>query len=127
MRLAIFAILVLSYLSFADDTEKLLLAIEQVESNGKVNAVGDGGKALGCLQIHKCVVDDVNLILKKKVYTYQDRSDKAKSFEMARIYLNHYGSRMTTMDKARIWNGGPAGYKKAATLKYWHKVKRAMK
>ena len=30
---------------------------------------------------------------------------------------------VTDEDRARIWNGGPNGYKKQATVKYWKKVK----
>ena len=32
-------------------------ALIQVESNGNVDAVGDNGKALGCLQIHKICIE----------------------------------------------------------------------
>ena len=28
---------------------------------------------------------------------------------------------------ARIWNGGPDGWKKRSTLKYWKKVKKELK
>lgn len=28
--------------------------------------------------------------------------------------------------RARIWNGGPRGYRKDSTKKYWKKVKEAM-
>ena len=34
-------------------TKKLLLAIMLVESNLNPNAIGDGGKAYGILQIHE--------------------------------------------------------------------------
>ena len=33
------------------------------------------------------------------------------------------GREATAMDIARMWNGGPRGYKKEATLKYWDKVR----
>ncbi len=40
----------------------LIAALITVESNGRDNAVGDGGRAIGALQIHKSVVVDVNRI-----------------------------------------------------------------
>ena len=38
----------------------LISAIMAVESGGRDQAIGDGGRALGPLQIHKAVVVDVN-------------------------------------------------------------------
>ena len=91
--------------------------------------VGDNGKAIGCLQIWKTVVDDINKYSKVK-YTYTDRYDKVKSYEMFKLYIGHYatkkrlGRKPTNEDMARIWNGGPNGYKKTATIKYWNRVKK---
>jgi hypothetical protein len=100
----------------------LLYAIEQVESNGRTDAIGDSGKAAGCLQIHKIMVDDVNRILSRTEFTYADRLSRQKSFAMARIYLNHYGKGKSIEQQARIWNGGPNGHKKQSTLQYAAKV-----
>ena len=117
----------------------LLPILCQVESGNNPAALGDYSRgeyrAVGCLQIWKIVVDDVNRIQKKEVFTYKDRSDRLKSLRMAEIYLTHYGNHYhkKTGHKAnmevlsRIWNGGPLGYKKQATLKYWEKVKKARK
>jgi hypothetical protein len=33
------------------------------------------------------------------------------------------GRKPTYQDYARIWNGGPNGYKRKATVKYWQKLK----
>jgi len=104
--------------------EKLLLAIERVESNGRTNATGDNGRAVGCLQIHKRMVNDVNRILRRRAYFYNDRLNRQKSFAMANVYLTHYGRGLTIEQKARIWNGGPVGHKKQATLAYAKKVMR---
>lgn len=111
----------------ADFIEALIM----VESGGCSYAIGDGGNAVGCLQISKSVVDDVNQVSSVK-YSYMDRYNVAKSKEMCRIYLNRYATRKrlghdpTYEDMARIWNGGPNGYKKPATIKYWNKVKSIM-
>lgn len=108
--------------------DKLIHAIMMVESNGDNNAVGDKGESIGCMQISKSVVDDVNKISSVK-YTYNDRYNRAKSIEIFKIYVNHYatvkrlGHEPTFEDIARIWNGGPNGYKKNATKTYWIKVK----
>lgn len=106
----------------AQPVEPLLLAIEQVESGGRMNALGDGGRAAGPLQIHKVMVDDNNRIIRRQQFSYADRFNRRKSFAMARIYLAHYGKGMTTLQQFRIWNGGPNGHKKAATLKYAEKI-----
>jgi len=101
-------------------------AIIAVESGGDDSAVGDGGKAVGCLQIHPIMVKEVNRILKKEVYTLDDRKDRTKSIAMFRVYSSHYtpswdGRHYELV--ARRWNGGPKGDKKNATLPYWKKVK----
>lgn len=105
----------------ADPYRHLLPAIERVESSGKADAVGDGGKAVGILQIHPIMVADVNRILGEDRYALADRLDPAKSREMFRIYSDHY-AKGDTEKSARNWNGGPRGYRKAATLPYWRKV-----
>jgi hypothetical protein len=109
------------------DLDKLWAATIKVESNGKADALGDGGKAIGIAQIHKICVDDINRIVSTPLYTYEDRLDPIKSREMWEIYLYHYGWEvMDSPEKlSRIWNGGPTGYKKKSTLAYWEKVKKA--
>ena len=119
----------------------LLDAIEQVESGGDPNAIGDDGAAIGAYQIHKIYVDDVNRIIAlymKDVnfrFTYKDRWDKDKSGTMVGIFTNHYTKfyvvetwrlgMSNNEARARIHNGGPAGWKKDCTKAYWEKVKRA--
>ena len=118
-----------SSMVFSAPSDKLINALIKVESNGNVLAVGDNGNAVGCLQIWKIVVDDVNGFSKTK-YTYEDRKSKSKSIEICKAYLNWYGKVYqkntgkvpTNSVYARIWNGGPSGYKKSATIKYWNKV-----
>ncbi len=112
--------------------DDLMDAIEQVESGGDVNAVGEAGE-LGCMQIRKIYVDDVNRILGHDKYTYGDRRDRAKSRKMTEIYIYHYAIGIVyKVDDgllevmARIHNGGPNGYKKESTLAYWEKVKAVL-
>ena len=112
----------------AKPSDSLINAIIKVESNDNVNAIGDNGKAVGCMQIWKVVVDDVNKVSKLK-YNYNDRFNKEKSIEIFKLYINKYatakrlGRTPTDEDVARIWNGGPNGFKKAGTKQYWLKVK----
>jgi hypothetical protein len=108
----------------------LLNAIEQVESGGRADAIGDNGKAVGCMQIHKTYVDEVNRILGKKKFTYADRKNKAKSREMTSIYLDYWAKQHKLTDEvqiSRLHNGGSMGHKKKATLVYAEKIKKAMK
>ena len=107
------------------ELDRLIPALERVESGGRADAIGDSGRAVGILQIWPEYVQDVNRI-SGKTYRLSDRYIPAKSREMARIYLMHYGKTKTMEQTARIHNGGPNGYKKPATLKYWAKVKREL-
>ena len=113
--------------------EDLLDAIEQVESGGDANAIGDNGNAVGSYQIWKIYVDDVNRINRIGYtdkysdpiqYDYNDRKSKYLSRYMVKTYLTHYGG--TVEEMARKHNGGPTGHKKEATVKYWLKVKAEM-
>ena len=112
--------------------DNLVEAVIQVESRGYDSAVGDNGKAVGCLQIHPIVVREVNRLVSKP-YTLDDRYSRAKSIEMFNIISEEYDccEEYTFMQYAEIvarrWNGGPKGDKKTATLEYWEKVKKELK
>ena len=105
---------------------RLLAAIEQVESGGRADAVGDGGKAVGILQIHPCVVADCNAVAGYERFTLADRLDPEKSREMFAVYIGRWCPDGTDEQKARTWNGGPRGASKPATVGYWRRVKAAM-
>jgi len=112
--------------------DNLVEAVIQVESRGNDSAVGDNGKAVGCLQIHPIVVREVNRLVSKP-YTLDDRYSRAKSIDMFNIISEEYDccEEYTFMQYAEIvarrWNGGPKGDKKTATLEYWEKVKKELK
>ena len=115
-------------------TRDLIKALIQVESGGNDSAIGDRGKAVGCLQIHPILVREVNRTLKRKGsdirYSLEDRYSRTKSIQMFKIIIDtykftHFHSFMEYSEIiARRWNGGPRGDKKKATVKYWKKVKR---
>jgi len=120
----LFLILVISLSARAGD---LVSAVHLVESGGRIGAVrGDGGKALGPLQIHYATWKDAVQHDKTIKGSYRDCSKLDYSKKIFFAYLNKYASGKTLEQKARIWNGGPAGDTKPATKKYWNKVKELL-
>ena len=104
----------------------LITALIIVESSGNDLAIGDGGRAIGPLQIHRGVVLDVNRITGSN-YRHQDMTNRAQARAVCEAYLRHYGKGATTEQLARRWNGGPKGDQKQATAAYWRKVQKAIK
>jgi hypothetical protein len=107
----------------------LLAAMIQVESAGDWSAVGDGGRSHGGLQIGVACIVDVNRVY-GTAYTLADAGIEARARQIATLYMLHWARRsgraITPELCARIWNGGPSGYVKAATVGYWEKVRSAM-
>lgn len=106
--------------------DKVIDAIIFVESSGRDDVIGDGGEAVGCLQIHRRMVRDVNRILGYKEFSYEDRKNRERSIEMMKIYIDHYNLESPEMI-ARCWNGGPNGHKKPATDAYWARVEATLR
>jgi len=129
---SITTMLLLATCAAAHPLDRLHDAVATVESNHNPAAVGDGGRALGHLQIHAAVVLDVNRAYLTD-YAHRDMHDP----EYARAVFNHYlalwateerlGRPVTDEDRARIWNGGPNGWRRKATEPYWRKVQRRLK
>ncbi len=112
-------------------TSKLVRALIQVESSGNDSCVGDKHMiipSIGCLQIRPIMVREVNRILKiqqsNKRFKYKDRWSRNKSIEMFNIWKDHYHPESSDEVIARCWNGGPRGWEKKSTIKYWNKVKK---
>ncbi len=110
------------------DAGDLVDAVHQVETSGRLGPIlGDGGDALGPLQIHRGCWIDAGLPGR-----YEDCADLAYSTRVFHAYMARYatvrrlGRPVTDQDRARIWNGGPNGYKKTATIKYWTKVQKEL-
>ena len=115
--------------NLSNNTTHLLSAIMFVESSYNDSAYHKGEDAVGCLQIRKCMVNDVNRILRRQKsdirFTYDDRWLRNKSIKMFDIYCKHYG--LTTAEEiARCWNGGPRGMQNEMTANYWEKVKNQL-
>ena len=103
----------------------LITALATVE--GSPHASGDGRRALGPLQIHAKVIQDVNRVYGRH-FTHADALQTTKAARICRLYLEHFGGEAklgrqpTPADLARIWNGGPNGWRKPATIAYAQRV-----
>lgn len=104
----------------------LISALIIVESSGNDRAIGDQGRAIGCLQIHKAVVLDVNRITGSN-YRHSEMTNRVAARAVCEAYLKACGKGKTIEEQARIWNGGPQGHKKTMTLTYWRRVQKAIK
>ena len=115
--------------NLSQNTTHLLSAIMFVESSYNDSAYVASEDAVGCLQIRKCMVKDVNRILRRQKsdlkFTYDDRWLRNKSIKMFDIYCKHYGL-ITSEEIARCWNGGPRGMQNEMTAGYWKKVKNQL-
>ena len=117
------------YYNIDNNTTHLLSAIMFVESSYNDSAYVASEDAVGCLQIRKCMVEDVNRILRRQKsnlrFTYDDRWSRNKSVKMFDVYCKYYGL-VTAEEIARCWNGGPNGMQNEVTTKYWVKVKNKL-
>ena len=122
------------------DEAAFFRSVALVESEGVDATIGDTHlrhKAYGRYQIRKIYVDDVFRIAgKEMVRTWgrrlneRDMFDSEKARWTMRVYLNHYGKayqRATGRAPdakvyAMLHKGGPRGWRRSATLAYWHKV-----
>ena len=102
-------------------------ALHQVETGGALGAtLGDKGKALGPLQIHRAYHADSRV-----AGDYSRCADLEYSKQVVTAYMQRYAKAawdagdIATL--ARIHNGGPRGHLKPATLKYLQKVLRVLK
>ena len=120
-------------------SNQLLTALIQVESEGNDMAIGDKGlkhKAYGCLQIRQPYVDDVNRYMGTKYKAQDCLGNRELSIWMFARYMEIYaipkqlGRPVRDEDRARIHNGGPNGWKNNGTrlskntANYWNKVKK---
>ena len=125
--------LIASVTAMADIVQKLIPALIQVESNGNDKAIGDKhlkGKAFGCLQIRKPCIEDVNRAYGTRYRLEDAFGNRALSIEVCQKYLKLYaterrlGRKPSLEDMARIWNGGPDGWRRETTNVYWQKVSK---
>jgi hypothetical protein len=102
-------------------------AIHLVETSGRTGPIlGDGGKALGPLQIHKSYHTDSRV-----AGDYSRVADLAYSKRVATAYLKRHApeawAKGDVETLARVHNGGPRGHLKQATKGYGVRVKALSK
>ena len=107
-------------------------ALHMVESGGRVGKiVGDNGRALGPLQIHKEYWKDAVSFDKSIGGSYSDCANLDYSVKIVTAYLNRYAKNSILAHDykklARIHNGGLQGDKKNSTIEYWQKVNKFLK
>ncbi len=115
-----------------EPSQKLVDWLIQIESGGKLNAIGDKkftNKAYGPLQVRQTVCDDVNRRFKTQYRAEECLGNLDLSVRIFKLYMQMWASKErlgripTDEDIARIWNGGPNGWKRNATLAYAAKLR----
>ena len=132
-RILLYALLVVPLISFTHTDNNshifLLESICKVESNCDSYAIGAYQIWENYWQDACTFRDNDDLQLSDG---YESCYDKEYSEKVVLAYWNRYatmkrlGRTPTDEDRARIHNGGPNGYKKDSTLKYWKKVQNEM-
>lgn len=102
----------------------VIACLVQVESGGRRKPPdGDGGRAVGILQMWPCAVREANRIIGYNEWTLEDRNNPTEARLMCAVTLQwHYGRGVTDpIDLACRWNK-PDG---KASARYRRKVKQA--
>lgn len=118
--------LVLAVSAHAAPPESFWAALHTVETSGRLGPIlGDGGRSLGPLQCSKAAFLD-----SKVAGSYEQVADLAFARKVAEAYLQRYAPKAWAAGDAatlaRVWNGGPKGASKSATLPYARRVLDAM-
>jgi len=136
--IGLLAIVVASGASPGGPSEALWVGQVAVESGGDTGAYNEREGAAGIVQIRPQCLADANRIAERLGldvrFTAEDRFDAAKSRQIWDVYLKFWGEQYTAetglapTDEvyARIWNGGPTGWRKETTQQYWQRVRDAM-
>ena len=109
----------------------LALLIASIDTGGHPNpdhALGDGGRAVGRLQMHEIMVDECNRILGYGAFTHKDRTDTQKSLAMCIVFLRRQRQRKpgaTRLELICSWNSGSIN--KPCSPSYRLKVKEILK
>ena len=118
-----FLLLALCVTAHAAPPDSFFRALHIVETSGKLGStIGDQGRALGPLQIHKSYHADSRI-----AGDYSRCSDLDYSKRVVSAYLQRYAPQAWAAGDvetlARVHNGGPKGATKPATKSYATKVK----
>ena len=118
---------------FQLNLDPLVDSIAAVESTS-------GKRSANVYQISDSYLRDVNRIVGFERYKFfpgfntYDKFARSKSRDMMYVYWAFYGDKYqaatgnapTLEVLARIHNGGPTGYKKSSTERYWRRVKKQL-
>lgn len=111
------------------DFDNIFKIISIIESNENPYAIGDNGRAIGIVQIHKICIDDVNNHFNTD-YRHYDAFNVDKSRDIFELYLTmgiifykYSNNRFPTIEHiVKMWNGGIYnGYRIHSTEKYYKK------
>jgi hypothetical protein len=116
-------LLALTFTAQAAPDASFFRALHIVETSGKLGpTIGDNGKALGPLQIHRAYHADSRV-----AGDYSRCADLEYSKRVVTAYLQRYAPQAWAVGNvevlARVHNGGPKGATKPATKGYAIKVK----
>ena len=116
-------LLALCATAHAAPPESFWRALHVVETSGRTGPiVGDGGKALGPLQIHRAYHADSRV-----AGDYSRVADLGYAKRVATAYFKRYAPAAWAAGDvetlARIHNGGLTGHKRASTLPYLRKFR----
>lgn len=121
--------------AFSPEVDQLIAAIAEVEThNGKDERDGDNGKRGGHFQIGRLYLEDANAWA-GSCFQHGEMRDPAKAEFIVRSYLDRWGAKYLVDMRlapslqvlARIHNGGPKGWKKRSTVRYWRKIKSVIR
>lgn len=109
--------------------DEIFSALRQVETGGSKSggrrSVGDGGKAIGPLQIHRAYWQDSGVPGR-----FEDCREFPYARKVALAYWRRYCPKaLEALDAetlARVHNGGPKGDRKENTKVFWRKVEREL-
>ena len=120
-------LLALAATAHAAPPDSFFRALHVVETSGRTGPIlGDGGKALGPLQIHRAYHADSRV-----AGDYSRVADLDYSKRVATAYLERYAPAAWKAGDvetlARVHNGGPRGHLKSATKGYGVRVRALSK
>lgn len=109
----------------------ILPAVEQVESSGRQELIGDNGLAYGPLQVRHEPCEDLKERFGIEVNPADCNGNYALSEYVVRLYLGYWGIQhelrtgkvATAKDLCRTWNGGPDQGPYNKTDAYWARCK----
>lgn len=125
MILAAFLIFAIDPAPARPTLDQVLDAIQCVETGGEPNggrdAIGDGGRSVGPLQIQRAYWIDSGVTGR-----FEDCRDVQYARKVVKAYWKRWCpaalERVDSETLARIHQGGPRGMRRSSTLGYWRKV-----